>query len=115
MHQSAAEVIAPDSIDDVADEVVVVLARQPARKVQAAILGSIQRDCLSVQRSRLQRTQQSRMVDIAGSLCIDNHLAGFVAVLLANAREQISELVILLLRPLLQRMIVASRAGEPLS
>ncbi len=34
---------------------------------------------------------------------------------IAHAREQIRELVILLLRPLLERMIVAARAGEALA
>src|SRR5687767_7479896 len=55
------------------------------------------------------------MVDIARGLGVDYHLAGFVAVLLAHTREQVSELVILLLGPFLQWMIVAPRAGEPLS
>ena len=39
----------------------------------------------------------------------------FPAVLEADAREQIGELVILLLRPLFERMVVASRAGELLA
>ena len=40
---------------------------------------------------------------------------GSVAVLFTHAREQIRELVVLLLRPLFERMIVAARASQPLA
>ena len=55
------------------------------------------------------------MIDIARSLGEDDRLRRIVAVLHADAREQIRHLVILLLRPFLQRMIVAAGAGEPLA
>ena len=55
------------------------------------------------------------MIDVAGSFREDHDIAGFVAVLLTHAREQIRELVVLLLRPLFERMIVAARAGQPLA
>ena len=62
-----------------------------------------------------QRAQQARMIDVAGSLGEDDGVARIVAVLHADAREQIRHLVILRLRPLFQRMIVAARAGEALA
>ena len=55
------------------------------------------------------------MQDVAGCLGEDDVLAGLRAVLHPDAREQVGHLVVLRLRPLLERMVVAARAGDALA
>ena len=55
------------------------------------------------------------MVEIACGLSEHYGVAQLVAVFESDSGEEIRELVILLLRPLFQRMVVAARAGELLA
>ena len=52
------------------------------------------------------------MVDIASHLSEHDSVARLIAILKSDTREQIRELVILFLRPLLEGMVVASGTGE---
>ena len=57
-------------------------------------------------------TLKPRMVDLPGARRIDDDVAAIGAVLDGDPREQVRHLVVVLLRPLLERMVVAARAGD---
>ena len=61
------------------------------------------------------RPQQTGMIDIARCLREDDRIARSVTILDANPGEQVRHLVVLLLRPFLERMVVAPRACQALA
>src|SRR5687767_1839651 len=115
MHEAAAEEIAPDAIDDVAGEVFVLGAGEPICEGEAAVREVVERFGFTVERRGRKRTQEARVVYVACLLGIDDELSGAVAIFETDASEEVGELVVLLLRPFLERMIVTTRAGKALA
>jgi hypothetical protein len=76
---------------------------------------SVERHGGAVEGGGLERFEEARMVDVAGGFGEDDVVGGGGAVLDADAGEEVGELVILLLRPLLHGVVVAAGAGEALA
>ena len=106
--------IGPNAIHDGPREIRVLGAGEPLRERNAAVFGGIERNGNAIERRGGKRAEQTRMIDIARGLRENDNIARFRAGLLADAREEVGHLVILLLRPLFQWMIVAAGASDAL-
>ena len=114
-HQAPAHEIRPHPVHQRAREIGILGAHQPVGEMHAPVLGRIEGHGRTIQRRGRQRLQQLRMQHVAGGLGIHHDVARLVAVLQPHPREQVHQFVILLLRPLLQRMIMAARARHAIA
>ena len=117
MHETAAEQAAPHAVHDRARELRVVGRCQPCGDIGPPVLARSRRHGHPVERAWRQRDAQPRMQDLSFVRRVHERCLAFrgeraVVVFHGDAREQVRELVVVALGPLLHRVVVAPRARE---
>ena len=109
-----ADQVKPDPVDQALGEERVVGARQPGCQADAPVrcVGRVVED-RAAQGLGLHRPAGARLADVARAGGVDHLLIGQVALLAADLREERREAVIVVLRPALERVIVALGALDP--
>ena len=102
-----ADQVKPDPVDQALGEERVVGARQPGRQADPPVFGRRVVEDRAAQRLGLHLAARARLADVARPGGVDHLFVRQIALLAADLREEGGEAVIVVLRPALERVVVA--------